>query len=140
MNFSKLPGAAGLLFVAIVCASGFCDGLAIGDALLVVFHCNFVDVLKHPLQGAEVELALSVHQNLTKFLTLLNFPSRIFLAHAVESNHHLFGVGLVDGTNGTCKLRIGIFDKIEAIVAVFAVQGVAGADIFELDGATDITC
>ena len=140
MNFTKLTCATALLLVAIVGASCLRNGFAIGNALFVELHGNLVEILQTPFEGAQVEFALSVHENLAQFLALLNFPRGVFLTHTGKGGHHLFGVGLVDGTDGARKLGVGIFDKVKAMVAVFAVEGIARAHVLEFDGTADIAC
>ena len=138
VNFTKLSGTTALLLVAIVSACSLGDCLTIRNALLIELDVDLIDVFETPLQGAQVELSLSVHQDLTQLLALFNFPSGVFLTHAVEGRHHLFGFGFVQGTDGTCILGVGIFNKVEAVVAVLAVERVARAHIFQFDGATDV--
>ena len=83
-----------------------------------------------------MELALSVNEDLAQLFALLHLPRGVFLTHAAQGSHHLFGVGLVEGTDGTGEFGVGVFDEVEAIFAVLRVEGVAGAHIFKLDGTT----
>ena len=140
MYFAKLACATALLLVAIVGASCLRNGFAIGNALFVELHGNLVEVLQTPFEGTQVEFALSVHENLAQFLALLYFPRGVFLTHTSEGCHHLLGVGLVDGTDGACKLGVGIFDEVETMVAILAVEGIARAHVLEFDGTADIAC
>ena len=48
-----------------------------------------------------MELTLTMNQNLLQFLALLYLPCGILLAHPVQSVHHLLGLALVNGTDGT---------------------------------------
>ena len=138
VDFAELAGAAALLLVAIVGTCGLGEGFAVGDALGIELYGNLVEVLQAPLERAEVELALSLHENLAQFLALLHLPSGVFLAHTAEGSHHLFGVGFIDGTDGAGNLGVGVFDEVEAVVAVLGVEGVARAHILELHGTTDV--
>ena len=58
--------------------------------------------------------------------------------HAGEDGTEFLGIGLIDRTDGTLELGRGIFDEVESVVASLGIESVAGADILELDGCTDI--
>ena len=138
MHFTELSGTARLFLVSIVGAGGLGERFAVGNALFGELHFDFVDVFENPLQRAEVELALPVHENLAQLLALFHHPCGIFLTQAREGGHHLFCVGFVDGTDGAGELRVGIFDEVEAVVALFVVERVARAHVFQLHGAADV--
>ena len=139
MHFTELSGTARLFLVAIVCACGFGERLAVGNALFGELHFDFVDVFENPLQRAEMELTLSVHENLAQLLALFHHPRGVFLTQTREGGHHLFGVGFVDGTDGAGEFGVGVFDEVKAVVALFVVERVARAHVFQLHGAADVT-
>ena len=85
-----------------------------------------------------MEFALSVNEDLAQFLRLFNYPCGVFLTHACERCHHLFGFAFADGADGAGILRVGVFDKVEAVVAVLGIEGVSGAYVLELYGAADV--
>ena len=99
--------------------------LAIRNARLVVDDVQFIVVLKQPLQRAEVELTLSVDNNLTELLRLLDDPRLILLVQTVAGSHHLLGVSLVLGTDSTGVLGVRIDNEVEQVVGILAVEGVA---------------
>ena len=140
MNFTKLTCATGLLLVTIVSTGSLGDGLAIRNAGLVVDDVKLVVVLKQPLQRAEVELTLSVNNNLTELFRLLDDPRRILLVQTVAGCHHLLGVGLVLRTDSTGILVVGIDNEVEQVVGILAVEGVACLDVLQFDGAAYIAC
>ena len=100
VHLAELACTARLLLVAIVGTGCLGDGLAIGNLGLVERDLNLFVVLHAPLQGAQVELTLAVHEDLLQFLRLLNLPRGVFLAHLLQGVHHLLRLGLVDGADG----------------------------------------
>ena len=138
MYLAKLTSTATLLFVSIVGTCGLGNGFAVGYARLIKLYGNFVKVLQTPFQCAQVEFALAMHQYLAQFLALLHLPSGVLLPHAVEGSHHLFGVGFVGGLDGTGVFWIGVFNEVETVLAVLAIECVAGTHIFEFDCTTDV--
>ena len=117
MYLAELTCTAALLLVAIVGTGCLGDGFAIRNALLVKFNGNLIQVFQTPFKRTEVELSLTVHEDLAQFLALLYFPRGVFLTHAVQCRHHLFGVGLVHRLNGAGIFGVGVFDKVEAVLA-----------------------
>ena len=58
--------------------------------------------------------------------------------HAGEDLAQLLGVGLVDRLDGAAEFGLRVLDEVEAILAAFAIEGVAAADVFELDRGADV--
>ncbi len=100
VHLAELAGTARLLLVAIVGTCHLRDGLTIGNLRLDILDFNLLVVLHPPLQRTQVELALSVDNNLAQFLRLLNHPCGILLTHLGQGHHHLLGLGFVYGLDG----------------------------------------
>ena len=100
MHLTELTRTARLLLVAIVGTSHLRDGLTIGNLRLLVFNLDLLVVLHAPLEGAQVEFALSVDDDLAELLRLLNDPRGILLTHLVQGGHHLLRLALVNGLDG----------------------------------------
>ena len=109
MNFSKLTGTPRLLFVTIVRPSSLSNGLAIGNARLTKLRKNLIVVFQSPLEGAQMELSLTIYNDLSQFLALLHNPSRIFLHHSVECFAHFLSIGTIYRLYSPHKLGCGIF-------------------------------
>ena len=58
--------------------------------------------------------------------------------HAGEDLAQLLGVGLVDRLDGAAEFGLRVLDEVEAILTAFAIEGVAAADVFELDRGADV--
>ena len=101
---------------------------------------HLVEVLKTPFQRTEVELTLAMNENLTKFLRLLNNPSGILQTHTGQSRHHLLGLLLVDGADGTGIFRLWELHKVVFPVDSTLIQGIAGTAILQLGSTADVTC
>ena len=86
-----------------------------------------------------MELTLSVNDDLAQLLRLLNNPCRIFLTHLLQGSHHFLGLSLVDSLDGTRELRVRIFDEVELILYILAIQRVTGLYVLQLHGTADIT-
>ena len=140
VNLAELACTARLLLVAIVGTSSLRDGLAIWNLGLFEANLDFLVVFHAPFQGAQVELALTLHEGLLQFLRLFQNPGRVFLRHLLDGGHHLLGVALVLGLDGTDVLGVRIFDEVEAVFTVLAGQRVASAHVFQLHGAADVAC
>ena len=140
MHFTELTSTAGLLLVTIVGTGSLCDGLTIRNSWLVEYNLYLFVVLHTPLEGAEMEFTLTMYENLSELLALLNLPCRVFLTHLLQGIHHLLSFALIDGADSTRVLGVGIFDEVEAVLAIFSIEGVASLDILEFHAATDVAC
>ena len=87
-----------------------------------------------------MELTLSVHDDLAQLLALLYSPCGILLPHTLQSIHHLLCLSLVDGLDGAAVLGVGVLYEVEAILAILAVERVAGLHVLQLHGAANIAC
>ena len=139
MNLTKLTSTTRLLLVTIVGTGHLRDGFTIWDLRFLIINLDLLIVLHTPLQGAQVELTLTMNDDLAQLLRLLNDPCGIFLAHLLEGCHHLFSLSLVDGLDGTRELGVRIFDEIELIIYILGVQRVAGLHVLQLHRTADIT-
>ncbi len=139
MNLAKLACTARLLFVAIVGTGSLGDCLAIRYLGLLEDDGELVVVLDTPLEGAQVELALTREDGLLELLALLDNPCGILLVHAGEDGHEFLGVALGDGTDGTLIFGRGELDEVKLIFTTFLVESVACAHILKLHGCTDVT-
>ena len=126
--------------MAIVGASSLGNGLAVGDAGLLILNLDLVVVLDVPLEGAQVEFALTRYDGLFEFLALLDQQRGILLVHAVEHGAQLLGLALVQGLDGALELGRGIVDEVKDVLAALLVEGVAAANVFQLHGSADVTC
>lgn len=86
-----------------------------------------------------MELTLSMHNSLFQFFGLLYLPSRIFLTHTVQYNHHLLYISLIYRLDGARVFSIRIFNEIKPIFTVFAVQGISSLYIFQFHSTTNIS-
>ena len=139
MNFTELACTTRLLLVTIVSTSCLSDCFAIWNLRFFELDLNLFVVFHAPLESAEVELALSLHESLAQLLALLKNPCWVFLAHLLDCSHHLFRVSLILCLNGTDIFRVRIFHEVETVVAVLAYEGVACANILELNCTTYVT-
>ena len=140
VHFSKLSGTTRLFLVTVICACRLGNGLAIRNLGFVKDNLNLVIVFHTPFQGTQVEFTLSVNDNLLQLLALFNLPCGILLTHLLQGIHHLLGLLLVYGTNGTAILGIGILDEVETVLAILSIQRISGLHILQLNGTSDVTC
>ena len=115
------------------------DGLTIRNLGLDILNLDLLVVLHTPFQGAQVELSLTMNDDLAKLFRLLYNPCGVFLTHLGQGHHHLLGLGLVDGLDGARILRIRILDEVVAPLAVLAVEGIACLHVLQFHGTADIT-
>ena len=101
VNLTKLTGTTRLFLMTVVGTCHLCDGLTIGNLWLQVLDIDLLIVLHTPFQGTQVELSLSVNDDLTELLRLLYHPCGILLTHLRQGSHHLLRITLVDGLHGT---------------------------------------
>ena len=59
--------------------------------------------------------------------------------HALEYAGKFLGIALGHRTHGTRILRLGLLDEVKAVFAALGIEGVACADILELDWRTYVT-
>ena len=140
MNLTKLTCTTRLLLVTIVGTSHLSDSLTIRNLWLDILDLDLLVVLHTPLQGTQVELTLTMNDNLAQLLRLLNNPCRILLTHLLQSGHHLLGLALVNGLDGTRELRVRILDEVELILYILTIKGVTSLNVLKLNGTTNITC
>ena len=138
MYLTELASTTRLFLVAVVCAGCFRNGLTIWNLWLIKDDLNLLVVLHAPFESAEMEFTLSVNKNLAEFLALFDLPCRVFLTHLLKGVHHLLGLAFVDSADGTRILGVGIFNEVEAVVAILAVKCITGLDIFELNAAANV--
>ena len=100
MNLSKLSGTSRLLLMTIVGTGCLGDGLTIRNLGFFKLNLNLLVVLQTPLQGAKVELSLTMNDGLTELFRLLNNPCRIFLTHLQQGCHEFLHLSLVDRLDG----------------------------------------
>ena len=117
----------------------FSDCFTIRDLRLLELNLQFFVIFQTPLQGTEMKLTLSMHNSLFQFLRLLHFPSRIFLTHTVQYNHHLLYISLIYRLDGTRVFSIRIFNEVKPVFTVFAVQGISSLYIFQFHSTTNIS-
>ena len=87
--------------MTIIGTGGLGDGLTIRNLGLLKVDHHLIIVLNAPLEGTEMELTLTVKDNLTEFLGLLDNECGILLTHTVNDGHHLLHIGLINGLEGT---------------------------------------
>ena len=134
MNLTELAATTRLLLVTIVGTGSLGNGLAVGDAGLLILDLDLVVVLDVPLEGAQVEFALTRNDGLTQLLALLDQQRGILLVHAVEHGTQFLGLALVQGADGALELGSGIGNKVKHVLAALLVQGVAAAHVFQFHG------
>ena len=139
VHLTELAGTARLLLVTIVGTGSLGDSLTIWNLRFLVVNLDFLVVLHAPFQCAQVELTLSVDDNLAEFLRLLHHPRRVFLAHLGQCSHHLLRLTLVHGLHGTRIFRVGIFDEVVTVLTVLAVERVTGLHVLQFHGTADVT-
>ena len=115
------------------------NSLTIWDARLLEGNIELLVVLKAPLQGAEMELTLSAHDNLAQLLALVNHPCWVFLVHLDEGSHQFLSILSIGSLDGTGILRVRILDEIEAPLGTLSVQGITRLHVLHLHGTTDVT-
>ena len=86
-----------------------------------------------------MELTLSVNNDLAELLRLLDNPCGIFLTHLGKGSHHLLSLTLVQSLHGTRILRVRILDKVETVLTVLTIEGIACLHVLQLHGTTNIT-
>ena len=87
-----------------------------------------------------MKFSLSVHYDLSQFFALLHHPCGVFLVHFEHGCHQLLSILWVDGLNRTCIFRVGIFNKIEPVFAVFPIKSITRLYVFQFNRTTNITC
>ena len=81
VNLTKLSGTTTLFLVTVVCTCHLGNGLTIRYLRFTELHLYLLVVLQTPLQCAQMELTLTMHNGLAQLLGLLNNPCRVFLTH-----------------------------------------------------------
>ena len=96
MYFAKLSCATRLFLVTVFCPCTLGDCLTIRDLRFFKLHRNLLIILQAPLQGSQVEFALTMDNGLTKLLALLYDPCGVLLAHFQHSGHQLLCIRRVN--------------------------------------------
>ena len=136
---TKLTGTTRLLFMTIVGTRSLRDGFTIRNLRFIKLDRQFLIVFQTPFQRAQMELTLSVYQNLTQFFGLLYNPCRIFLTHTIQYRHHLFRIRLINRFDSSCIFRIRILDKVETVFTILSVQRISSLYVFQFHRTTDIS-
>ena len=116
------------------------DSLTIRNLRLTKLNLNLLVVLQTPLESAEMELAHTTDDGLTKLFAHFDTPCRILFALTGNDLHHLLVLTLVDSLDAAAIARTRIFDLSEGKVSTLGIQRIAGAGIFQFHGSTDIAC
>ena len=125
--------------MAIVSTRRLGNGLAIRNLWLFVLNHHLIVVLKTPFEGAEVELTLTSHDNLFELFRLLNYPSSVLLVHTCEESCQLLCISLINRFDCTAIFRIRIGDSRILVLAVFCIEGITCAGVFEFHSSSDVT-
>ena len=125
--------------MAVVGTGSLRDGFAIRDTRFFELNLQFLVILQTPFQCTQVEFTLSVHNGLAQLLGLVDNPCRVFLAHTVQDNHHLFRIGFIQRLDGAGIFGIRIFNEVETILSPFGIQRIARMHILQFHRAADIT-
>ena len=139
MNLTKLTSTTRLLLMAILSLSTLSDSLTIWNLWLDEIDHNLLVVLQTPLQSAEVELTLTMNDDLTKLLTLLYNPCRIFLTHSGKCSHKFLCLSLILCLDSTRELWVRILDEVKSVLTILTVESIASLDILQLNSTADIT-
>ena len=131
MNFTKLSGTTRLFLMTIICTSRLSNCFTIWNLRFIELNLQLFVVFQTPFQCTQMEFSLTVYQNLTQFLRLFYNPSRVFFTHTVQHRHHLFCVGFIYRLDSSRILRIRIFNEIESVLTILAIQGIARLHIFQ---------
>ena len=140
MHFAELSCATALLLVAIFSLCLLGNGFTIRYACFLEYGLDLLVILQTPLQSAQVELALSLHDGLAQLFALLDNPRWVFLAHLQQGSHELFGFLRVHRLDGTHIFRVRILDEIEVLLYTLTVQCIARLDVFQLHRTAYIAC
>ena len=140
VHFAELSCATALLLVAIFSLCLLGNGFTIRYACFLEYGLDLLVVLQTPLQSAQVELALSLHDGLAQLFALLDNPRWVFLAHLQQGSHELFGFLRVHRLDGTHIFRVRILDEIEVLLYTLTVQCIASLDVFQLHRTANIAC
>ena len=139
MYLTELTCTTRLLLMTIIGTGHLGDRLTIRNLRLNILNLDLLVVLHTPLQSTQVELTLTMNDDLAQLLRLLNHPCGILLAHLLQGSHHLLGLSLVDSLDGTRELRVRILDEVELIIGILTIQGIAGLHVLQFHSTTDIT-
>ena len=101
MNLTELTGTTGLFLMTVIGTGGLGDGFTIRNLGLLKVDHHLIIVLNAPFEGTEMELTLTIEDNLTKLLGLLDNESGILLTHTADDGHHLLHIGLIYGLEST---------------------------------------
>ena len=139
MNFTKLSGTTRLFLMTVIGTCCLGDGFTIRNLRFVKLNLQLFVIFHTPFQCTQMEFSLTMNKNLFQFLGLFNNPSRIFLTHTIQNSHHLFCIGFIYRTDCTGIFRIRIFNEVETVFTILAIQCVTCFHIFQLHGTANIT-
>ena len=105
VNLTELTGTTGLFLMTIVGTGGLGDSLTIRNLRLTKLNLNLLVVLQTPLESAEMELAHTTDDGLTKLFAHFDTPCRILFALTGNNLHHLLVLTLVDSLDAAAIAR-----------------------------------
>ena len=139
-DIGELTFTTGLLFVDFVVLDGSGDGFFVGyfGATLVDFD---VELAAESVEDdVEMELAHAGDEGLTGDFVGFDSEGWVFLSELHEGIGQLVHVGLSVGLDGDADDGVGELHGFEDERVAFIAEGVAGLDVLESYGCSDIAC
>ena len=139
VDLTELTGAAGLLFMTVLCACHLGDSFAVRYLWSIKFDIEFEFVVQAPLDEIDMLLALAAENSLTEFFGVLYDSGRILRCNLVESVAHFGLIVLVGRLDGATVLGFRELDVLVSLASRFG-QSDVGLSGFQFHNASDIAC